>query len=471
MDTGLQLFRSKRSVAQPSSRVLVEPEYLSPERIRGNRGTATSDIYGLGVLMYELLTGKPPFTAADPAETRRLHLESEPARLPASCERLAPIVLRCLAKDPARRFPDVAEVRQALAWHAGDSSGPSTVQIRTPGGERTAERAQAPEVDPAGEVLGSYELVKLLGQGGMGRVYQARHLKLDRMVAIKLLRPELSKDPSQLQRFFQEARAVNKVNHEHIVEVADFVEETPAEGGRVYCVMELLVGRSLRDLARQDPVPLSRAINICRQVCDALEAAHQVGVVHRDIKPDNIFLIEKGGKPDFVKVLDFGVAKLKSATEADTVGFTRSGVVVGTPAYMAPEQALGESVGPGADIYALASVLYGLLMGHPPFDSTTIGVLVTRLVTQPAPPLLPKSIAGEPLPEGLRRLVERCLLKEPDQRPKSMAELSAALALFETGVEELSTARLPVATPAPARGRRRWWAWIAGVVAAVAVAG
>jgi serine/threonine protein kinase len=287
-----------------------------------------------------------------------------------------------------------------------------------------------------------------------------------------VLKPELSKDASQLQRFFQEARAVNKINHEHIVEVVDFVEEPPDQGGRVYCVMERLVGETLRDLAQKGPVPLGRALSICIQVCEALEAAHRVGVVHRDIKPDNIFIVEKGGRQDFVKVLDFGVAKLKSSAEADTSGFTRSGVVVGTPAFMAPEQAMGESVGPAADIYALTSVLYSLLMGRPPFDSNTIGVLVTRLVTQPAPPLLAKSIAGDPLPTGLRRLVDKCLSKEPGQRVQSMAELASALAPFARPPEEVSTQRLPAAdSDERPTHRRRVWAAVIAMAVLLGIAG
>jgi serine/threonine protein kinase len=468
MDTGLALFRSTRSVVSPPSRILVDPEYLCPERIRGHRGDVPADVYGLGVLMYELLTGNPPFTSADPQLTRRMHLENEPAPLPPAFDAIGRIVFRCLAKNPVRRYLDASAVAQALARHARLSSEPMTVQLPKPAPGvdiRAVDRAQSRPLEPAGEVLGSYSLERLLGQGGMGHVYLARHLKLDRRVAIKLLKSELASDAAQVHRFFQEARAVNRVKNDHIVEIVDFVEESPSEGGRIYCVMEHLEGETLRDRAQKGAVPLAHAVRLCRQVCDALQAAHAVGVVHRDVKPDNIFLTQRGGQ-DFVKVLDFGVAKLKAAGDGQ-VGLTHAGVVVGTPAYMAPEQALGEAVDARADVYSLASVLYSLLAGKPPFDSKTVGVLVSRLVTQPAPPLLPHTFVGESVPSGLRKLVQRCLAKSPKDRVASMAELSALLAPFERTDEDSTTQRLPPAEaePEPRPSRGRWW-----VLAAVGLA-
>ncbi len=187
-----------------------------------------------------------------------------------------------------------------------------------------------------GQILGNYQLERLLGEGSMGRVFQARHVRLGRQVALKVLRPQHARDVSFVRRFFQEARSVNQINHEHIVEIFDFVEEV--ERGHVYCVMELLRGQSLAAVMKEEKLTLARVQRIGVQVCAALGAAHKVGVVHRDVKPDNLFVIHRGGQSDFVKVLDFGVAKI--LTSEGTHG-TLDGTIIGTPTYMAPEQAAG----------------------------------------------------------------------------------------------------------------------------------
>ncbi len=494
VDTGLSLLRPGRSIVIPAAMVLVEPEYLAPERIRGRRATTLSDVYGLGVLMYETLTGKPPFTSLDSAITRRMHLETEPPMLPPGCERLAPIVMRCLAKNPARRFPTIAAVRQALTWYIGATpSQEMLAQAHAPSAHdieiSIADAEPVSSADlvvgaPLGELLGSYVLEDLLGQGGMGRVFLARHAKLGRRVALKVLRPELAADPSQLQRFFQEARAVNRVNHEHIVQIFDFVEEPREEGGRVYCVMEPLAGKSLKDMAAELPIPIARAVGIVRQVCGALQAAHDVGVVHRDVKPDNIFLVNRDDSGDFVKVLDFGIAKLEASAGEPVMARTRSGIVVGTPSYMAPEQAIGEEVDARADVYSLATVLYALLAGRRPFESGSLRSVLTRLITSPPPPLPATTTGGEPIPPALARIIDKCLAKKPEDRIQSMGELSAALAPFETLAatpppEEVAAPSpevtpqaefAPVAVTAPPKGRSRTsrarrkaarWPWVA----------
>ncbi|MBJ6761533.1 serine/threonine protein kinase [Myxococcaceae bacterium JPH2] len=275
-------------------------------------------------------------------------------------------------------------------------------------------------------MLGAYQLERLLGEGSMGRVYQARHAKLGRQVALKVLRADHARDSTFVQRFFQEARTVNQINHEHIVEIFDFVDE--GSEGRVYCVMELLRGQSLATLLKSEPITLARIQRIAVQVCTALGAAHQVGVVHRDIKPDNLFIIPRGGQADFVKVLDFGVAKLMSAHGG--VSSTLDGTIIGTPAYMSPEQAAGLPVDHRADIYAVGNILYELVVGHPPFESTAFGQLVVQIITQ-APPALPATLpSGEPLPAEFSALVMRCLAKEPEARPQQLTEVTTALLLL-----------------------------------------
>lgn len=296
--------------------------------------------------------------------------------------------------------------------------------LSTPGGSVSGELQVGGELRE-GALLGSYQLETLLGEGSMGRVFQARHARLGRQVALKVLKPEHARDGGFVQRFFQEARTVNQINHEHIVEIFDFVDE--GEGGHVYCVMELLRGRGLGELLKQEPLTLSRIQRIAAQVCAALGAAHHVGVVHRDIKPDNLFLTQRSGQSDFVKVLDFGVAKHMAAEGAHTG--TLDGTIVGTPAYMSPEQAAGLPVDARSDIYAVGNILYEMLTGHPPFQVEAFGQLVVHIITQPPPPLPSHLPSGEPLPPALAALVMRCLAKEPEGRPQSLAEVMTGLLL------------------------------------------
>jgi Protein kinase domain/PEGA domain len=273
-----------------------------------------------------------------------------------------------------------------------------------------------------GEVLGNYQLERLLGEGSMGRVFQARHVRLGRQVALKVLRPQHARDGSFVRRFFQEARSVNQINHEHIVEIFDFVED--AERGHVYCVMELLRGQSLAETMKEEKLTLARIQRIGVQVCAALGAAHKVGVVHRDVKPDNLFIAHRSGQADFVKVLDFGVAKILTS---EGTGNTLDGTIIGTPTYMAPEQAAGLPVDHRADIYAVGNLLYEMLAGHPPFQAPAFGQLVVQIITQPPPPLPERLASGEPMPPALAELVLRCLSKDPESRPQQLEEVTTAL--------------------------------------------
>jgi hypothetical protein len=281
--------------------------------------------------------------------------------------------------------------------------------------------ATAAEVD-LGQTLGSFELVALLGKGAMGRVFRARHVRLGREVAIKVLNSEFVARPDVVQRFFREARVVNDIDHEHIVEVTDFVESP----GLAYLVMELLDGQSLREIMKQKGrkyPPLRRALGIMAQLCDALEAAHGKGVVHRDLKPDNIFVVERGGA-DFVKVLDFGVAKLRDSVDDME---TSAGVILGTPLYMSPEQALGRGIDRRADVWSAGVVLYELLAGAVPFTAPSFVELAMRIREQPPKPLPARTPRRERIPPWLAAVVMRCLEKHPEDRFRSMAALGDAL--------------------------------------------
>ncbi|MGA9526329.1 MAG: serine/threonine-protein kinase, partial [Myxococcaceae bacterium] len=450
IDYGLALLRPGRTLPRPPGRVLVPPEYLSPERVRGQRATTASDIYAMGVLLYEALTGAPPFTADDSLVVRRLHLEAPPPPLPETCNVLADVMKHCLAKAPADRYPNVFALRDALAARLEGTLPlpPQTVSLGAPDSD----------VPPGtGDQVGRYTLLEPVGEGAMGRVFLARHTRLGRTVALKLLKPEHSQNRDQVERFVREARAVNRIRNEHIVEIFDLVDEPVGQHGRrVYCVMELLKGRTLGELMLRGPVPLVRGLDIMRQVASALDAAHRAGVVHRDIKPDNIFISEKAGA-DFVKVVDFGVAKLRGAADPASApaaakerveggpGETAAGVLVGTPAYMSPEQIVGRDVDPRLDIYACGVVLYRLLCGSLPFEAPDFEVLLQRILDEAPKPLPSKTRSEEPIPPELAALVDACLAKSPDARPASMSELRAAL---DRIVEKLRPRR-----------RSRSWSW------------
>jgi serine/threonine protein kinase len=277
-------------------------------------------------------------------------------------------------------------------------------------------------VDYVGSVLGSYRVVELLGKGGMGYVYRAEHVKLGREVALKLLRSDYASRRDAVTRFFQEARTVNRVRHRNIVDVTDFVE---LDDGTTYIVMELLTGTSLGAWA-QCGVDLARAIAVLVQICDGLAAAHQVGVVHRDLKPDNVVVVPTPDGGELAKLLDFGVAKLLNRDDED-VGFqTAAGSVIGTPAYMSPEQAGGMVIDARSDIYSLGAIMYELFTGQPMFRGRSFGEYVRKHLTEmPVPPH--ETPGGAGIDPRIEALILRCIDKDPDQRFAQIAELREAL--------------------------------------------
>jgi len=434
---GSASFQGPRTVLSAGDGNPGDPTYAAPECIDGLAADARSDLYSLGVLIHEAVTGAPPFVAATASELLLKHLQESPPHLPPQAAVLDAIVQRCLAKEPAARFLSAAELELEL-----DSLVNPAATVHRPAAPATGPAA-APATGPAaappaeGGVAGNYDLLRVLGKGSMGVVYLGSHRRLGKHVAIKVLRPEHCRDRGLMQRFFQEARAVNAINHEHIVEIHDFVEEPD----RAYCVMELLTGSSLQQLIAKERLPIARIVRIGQQLCAALGAAHHVGVVHRDVKPDNIFVTRRSGA-DYVKVLDFGVAKLMKPLGGGKTGTTQEGAIVGTPLYMAPEQAEGKSVDHRADIYAVGAVLYQMLCGKPPFEADTVGSLMVKIITARVRPLPNSALTGERIPPLLRALVMRCLEKSPQRRPPSMAvvrrDLERALAQMNEGAPRRS---------------------------------
>lgn len=302
------------------------------------------------------------------------------------------------------------------------------------------------ELDLTGASLGPWRLEHVLGEGAMARVYQARNAD-GRVTAVKVLRREHAKDAELVSRFVREARAVNAIKHEHIVEVYDFGEERAPDGTTAsYQVMELLQGTLLSDACDAGPLPLQQAVRICVQVAWALDAAHQVGVVHRDIKPENIYL---NGPQGQVKVLDFGMAKLLKPIGEMPKSGTIEGVVLGTPEYMAPEQALGRQVDLRADIYAVGLMLYELLMGARPFSGETFGKLLVQITSKPVPRLPETLRSGEAVPPALADVVAKCLSKSPEDRYGSAEELARALEPF-AGLPPSPPRTVQAPRPAPA---------------------
>ena len=277
--------------------------------------------------------------------------------------------------------------------------------------------------------LGSYRLVERLGQGGMGEVWRAKHRLLARPAAIKLIRsadsPNAAGSHESARRFEREAQVTAALSSPHTVRLFDF---GVADDGSFYYVMELLDGMDMETLVRRHgPVPAERAIHLLRQVCHSLNEAESFGLVHRDIKPANLFVCKYGGECDFVKVLDFGIAKgAQHLMETGALGWTRDDVLRGTPAYIAPEQALGDvTIDSRADIYAVGCVAYFLLTGQLVFTADTpMGIVVHHAHSNPTPPSARTEL---PIPPALDRLVMACLAKRPGDRPQSAKELSQRL--------------------------------------------
>ncbi|MBX7082324.1 MAG: serine/threonine protein kinase [Nannocystaceae bacterium] len=307
--------------------------------------------------------------------------------------------------------------------HAGDATGESRGTTVLLYDQAWLAALAVPSGIAPGAVLGErYHLVRRMGQGGMGEVWEARHIAIRKPVAIKLLCAGLD-DAAHCDRFVREARLVARIAHPHVIEIFDFGQ---SPRGAPFFAMELLRGESLgARLQRCGPVPWARALLILRQIADALAAAHDVGVIHRDVKPDNVFLVERGGTPDFVKLLDFGIAKAM-IPDPNSVALTSAGVVFGTPAYMSPEQLRGDAIDGRSDLYAVGCVAYQMLTGGLPFEGTTAHAIVAgHLFDDPRP--LREATPFLRLPPAVEAIVLRCLQKHPAQRYESAAALRAAI--------------------------------------------
>lgn len=338
---------------------------------------------------------------------------------------------------------------------------------------------------------GRYKVEALLGEGGMGVVYRCSHTIIGKKVAMKVLRADLARDAEVTERFLNEAKAASSIGNAHIIDISDFGQ---FPDGAAYFVMEFLNGSPLSKLVEGgQALPIQRIVHIARQMAEGLAAAHTANIVHRDLKPDNIFLVDRGGEKDFVKILDFGIAKVSSSAEGSKL--TRAGAVFGTPHYMSPEQAAGQPVDHRGDIYSFGVILYELASGRVPFDADNfMGILTQHMYKAPVPirALVP---APQDVPPGLEAIVLKCLSKRPELRYQSMDELIDELDKVASGVvpdavpemmgrsggfnvpaDYFKKGQMPAPMPAtpsqrPGAPKSRWplYAGLAGVAAAIAI--
>jgi serine/threonine-protein kinase len=331
---------------------------------------------------------------------------------------------------------------------------------------------------------GEFRILEKIGTGGMGSVYKANQTAMNRPVAVKILHPKLTNRKDLVSRFRREAKAMSHLSHPNTVRVLLYGE---LEDGSLYIVMEYLEGKNLNQLVRSEgAMPVERALPILIQVCEALEEAHRAGIVHRDMKPENIFLCTQGGLKDFPKVLDFGLAKVtEREMRPGSIMLTQEGMVFGTPEFMSPEQAQGRTLTPSSDIYSLAVILYELLTTKLPFDARTpIEFLQLHVTARPIP--INERVGAKTFDPALADVIARALNKKPDERYQSGGEFSAALRPFVPGFQAYTAAAsvttavstpgapavAPVSrTPATAAVRRGGVGLIVGVAAACLVMG
>jgi serine/threonine-protein kinase len=291
-------------------------------------------------------------------------------------------------------------------------------------------------------LAGKYKIEKLIKQGGMGAVYRGKHVLMDKTVAIKVLKPSLAGDDAVVARFSREAKAASKISHPHAVSVTDFGE---AENGVVFLVMEYLDGRTLKEVVTSEgPLRLNRAVNIVRQVAGALDAAHSQGVIHRDLKTENIMLVRHNGD-EWSKVLDFGIAKILQPHGHGESDITHANLVVGTPQYMSPEQcSQSGALDARSDVYSLGIIVYEMLAGRAPFAGESATAIMMKQVQDPAPSVLS---ARPDLPEAVDGVIKKALAKQPIDRYQSAGELSSDL-MRAASIEAASDPALTALTAA-----------------------
>jgi len=380
------------------------PDYMSPEQARAQKVDARSDLFSLGIIFYEIITGVLPFRADTMMATLLKRVQEKPDRPsvldPSVPPRLSDLVMKCLEVEVGARYQSASEILTDLG---GDTpSNASVVQ---------ASSVLPEAIGPGSQFGPRYTIESVIGEGGMGKVYKARDNELDRTVALKLVRRELAGDPNSMQRFKQELQLASRISHRNILRIHDLGDV----GGVKFISMMFVEGKDLHEVIQEcGRVPVERLVNIAKQLAAALEAAHTEGVVHRDLKPRNVLI----DSSDQVYVSDFGLAK--SLEGESTTMMTRAGEVLGTPRYMSPEQAESKPADHRSDLYSFGVILYEMATGDAPFAAdSSVQVMFQHVTQKPKDPRL----ANPELPEYLSRIILKCLEKDPEHRYQHAREV------------------------------------------------
>jgi serine/threonine protein kinase len=431
--------------------------YQAPELLEGRPVDQRADVFAAGAILWEALAGHRFEMGPDPDAPRTVATEGRIPLTdfnPDTPEDVTEVIQRALRPRPEDRFRSAVDLGRRLDallerhcpgaggravsdWLVGRFRDELRARRRIQQqllAEKRAETAshRLPEM-PEGVERRSGDLVdlvldqryrirSLLGEGGMGQVYEAEHVQLGKRLAVKVLHPLYSTEDEVVERFRREARSASSIGHPNIVNVTDS-GTTP--DGRAYFVMELLDGMELADVITQEgTLDYERAVDIAIQVAQALGAAHKVGIIHRDMKPENVFLTTVGARTDVVKILDFGIAKSARLERVRGGQLTEPGLAVGTPEYMAPEQAAGKLPDPRFDIYSVGGILYAVLTGRPPHRGGNVMEILTRKATRNPTP--PRSYRPD-IPAELERAIMMALSRNPERRPQSMEEFEYEL--------------------------------------------
>jgi serine/threonine protein kinase/tetratricopeptide (TPR) repeat protein len=422
------------------------PDYMSPEQARAEKVDARSDLFSLGIIVYEMLTGRLPFQAETLMAKllQRVQQRATPVTEidPSIPAELGAVVTKCLEPAVAKRYQTIREILDDLSGNPQTASMTSaTPAARSVSGEAPISLAA---LGPGSQFGPRYRIESEIGEGGMGKVYKAYDSDLDRTVALKLVRTELARDASSLQRFKQELLLASRISHRNILRIHDLGDV----GGVKFISMAYIQGMDLHDMISQTgKLQTERAVGIAKQLASALEAAHAEGVVHRDLKPRNVLI----DVDDHVYISDFGLAK---SLDAETTAMTRAGEVLGTPRYMSPEQAESKPADHRSDLYSLGVILYEMVTGEAPFTGeSSLQVMFQHVQQAPKDPRL----LNPELPEYLATIILKCLEKDPTLRYQNPTDLLRDL---ESGTPPTRVVRLRIAE----MGYPKWLFAVTGLV-------
>jgi serine/threonine protein kinase len=482
---------SVQGVGVALERLCYDYRYAAPETFRSGTAGTPADFYSLGCVAYELACGEPPFVSDNYLELAACHLHEGVVPPSRRGSRLGPtgdeVLLKLLAPSPADRYARANDVLRALdgleaSWETRrsevrpptapllrdaslarfrgaesvvgfDASGASP---NSPSGDTSAPgMVLPPQVPEQPSHIGPYEILEHVGRGGMGIVYKARDPRLERVVALKVL-PSDAIGRAQLSRFQREALAVARLQHPHIVQIYDIGEQE----GFAYVALEFAGGGSLAQKLREGTPSPRDAAELVARLARAVQHAHEQGVLHRDLKPSNVLLTPEG-EP---KIADFGLAKLRERSNEEDAVMTHSGMILGTPSYMSPEQAAGntKAIGPAADVYGLGAILYESLTGRPPFRGTSAYATLSQLATEE---VISPDALNPAVDDKLSAICLKCLEKDPQKRYSSAGGLAEDLERLLGGqsIQARLEHRSIQAGPVPTSPPMRWWRrWLAG---------